>query len=130
MKKKLFNQISVIGLGLIGSSFSRAVKKNKISNKIVGYSRSSSTRKAAKKLYLVDTVASSLVKSVKGSDLIIICTPLSTYPKIINEIMPHIDKNSIVTDVGSAKLTTIKEVSGLFSKSIQFIPAHPIAGTE
>lgn len=130
MKKKLFNQISVIGLGLIGSSFSLAIKKNKIANKVVGYSRSSSTRKAAKKLNLVDTVANSLVKSVKGSDLIIICTPLSTYPKIINEMTPHLEKNSIVTDVGSAKLTTINEVSGLFSKFIQFIPAHPIAGTE
>ena len=120
MKKKLFNQISVIGLGLIGSSFSLAIKKNKIANKVVGYSRSSSTRKAAKKLNLVDTVANSLVKSVKGSDLIIICTPLSTYLKIINEMIPHLEKNSIVTDVGSAKLTTINEVSGLFSKFIQY----------
>ena len=53
MKKKLFNQISVIGLGLIGSSFSLAIKKNKIANKVVGYSRSSSTRKAAKKLKIL-----------------------------------------------------------------------------
>ena len=58
MKKKLFNQISVIGLGLIGSSFSLAIKKNKIANKVVGYSRSSSTRKAAKKLNLVDNTMS------------------------------------------------------------------------
>ena len=130
MKKKLFNQISVIGLGLIGSSFSIAIKKNKVANKVVGYSRSNSTRIAAKKLNLVDTVANTLITSVRGSDLIIICTPLSTYPKIIKEIMPHLEKNSIVTDVGSAKSTTINEVSGLFSKFIEFIPAHPIAGTE
>ena len=130
MKKKLFNQISVIGLGLIGSSFSLAIKKNKIANKVIGYSRSISTRKAANKLNLVDTVTNTLIKSVKGSDLIIICTPLSAYPKIIKEIMPHLKKNSIVTDVGSAKSTTINEVSELFTKCVEFIPAHPIAGTE
>ena len=130
MKKKLFNQISVIGLGLIGSSISLAIKKNKIANKVIGYSRSNRTRKAANKLNLVDTVVNNLIKSVKGSDLIIICTPLSIYPKIIREIMPHLKKNSIVTDVGSAKSTTINEVSDLFGKCVEFIPAHPIAGTE
>tara|TARA_B100001057_G_scaffold74929_1_gene69529 strand:- start:2894 stop:3853 length:960 start_codon:yes stop_codon:yes gene_type:complete len=130
MKKKLFNQISIIGLGLIGSSLALALKKKKIANKVIGYARSSTTRRAAKKLNLVDKVANTLVNSVKGSDLIVICTPLSTYVKISKEILPHLEMDAIVTDVGSAKVSSISEVSKYFDKSNQFIPAHPIAGTE
>ena len=129
-KKKLFKQITIIGLGLIGSSLALSIKKSKISSKTVGYSRSSKTRNTSKRLNLVDKVSNKLEESVRGSDLIIICTPLSSYSNIIKKIIPHISKGTIISDVGSAKEKTINEIIPLLSNDDIFIPAHPIAGTE
>ena len=77
MKKRLFKQVSIIGLGLIGSSLALSIKKNKLADKTIGYAKSLSTRKKAKKLKLVDTVSNNLSKCVKDSDLVLISTPLS-----------------------------------------------------
>ena len=130
MKKHLFKQISIIGLGLIGSSLALSIKKNKLAGKTLGYAKSSNTRKKAKKLKLVDVVSDSLSMCVKDSDLILICTPLSTYSKIIKSIRIHVKKGVIISDVGSAKEKSIKQIESLLDKKVQFIPAHPIAGTE
>ena len=128
--KKLFNQITIIGLGLIGSSLALSIRKSKISSRTVGYSRSPKTRNTSKRLRLVDKVSNKLEDSVRGSDLIIICTPLSSYANIIKKIIPHISKGTIISDVGSAKEKTINEIIPLLSNDDIFIPAHPIAGTE
>jgi len=88
--KKLFNQITIIGLGLIGSSLALSIRKSKISSRTVGYSRSPKTRNASKRLKLVDKVSNKLEDSVRGSDLIIICTPLSSYANIIKKIIPQL----------------------------------------
>ena len=85
--KKLFNQISIIGLGLIGSSLALSIRKSKISSRTVGYSRSPKTRNTSKRLKLVDKVSNKLEDSVRGSDLIIVCTPLSSYANIIKKII-------------------------------------------
>ena len=90
MKKYLFKQISIIGLGLIGSSLALSIKKNKLAGKTLGYAKSSNTRKKAKKLKLVDVVSDSLSKCVKDSDLILICTHYCLEG-------PTSNKNSIVT---------------------------------
>ena len=130
MKKRLFKQVSIIGLGLIGSSLALSIKKNKLAGKTIGYAKSLNTRKKAKKLKLVDTVSDSLSKCVKDSDLVLICTPLSTYSKIIKSIRSHVKKGTIISDVGSAKEKSIKQIESLLDKRTEFIPAHPIAGTE
>jgi len=130
MKKRLFRQISIIGLGLIGSSLALSIKKNKLAGRTIGYAKSLNTRKKAKKLKLVDTVSDSLSECVKDSDLVLICTPLSTYSKIIKSIRSTVKKGTIISDVGSAKGKSIKLIESLLDQRIEFIPAHPIAGTE
>ena len=78
MKNKIkFEKIAIIGLGLIGSSLALAIKKHKIALSTSGYARSIKTRQVAKKIKLVSKVESSLEKTVKNADLVIICTPLS-----------------------------------------------------
>ena len=129
-KKRLFNQVSIIGLGLVGSSLALSIKKNKLAAKTLGFAKSLKTRKRARKIKLVDVVTDTLSSCVKGSDLILICTPLSTYSKIIKSIKPHLKKGVIISDVGSVKGKIIQDVKELLDKKIQFIPAHPIAGTE
>ena len=121
-----FKQTTLIGIGLIGSS----LKKKRLSKKICIFSRTKKTIYKAKKLKLGNFYTNDLEKSVKGSDLIIICTPLSTYKNILDKISKHIMPNTILTDVGSTKLNVVKIFSKLKNVKFNILPAHPIAGTE
>ena len=102
-----FKQTTLIGIGLIGSSIARALKKNKLSKRIHIYSKTKKTINRAKKLNLGDFYTNNLELSVKNSDLIIICTPLSTYESIMLKIYKHIMADAILSDVGSAKLSQL-----------------------
>ena len=130
LKKFLFNEVLIIGIGLIGSSIALSLKKNGIAKKVIGYSKTEKTRKIAKKKNIVDAVINKISDRISDIDLIIICTPLSTYEKIFKLIDPHLSKKTIVTDVGSAKSLIIKNFRRSKGREYDFIPAHPIAGTE
>ena len=126
----LFKQTTLIGIGLIGSSIARALKKQRLTKKICIFSRTKKTINKAKKLKLGNFYTNNLEKSVKGSNLIIICSPLSTYKNILDKISDHIEPNTILTDVGSSKLSVVKIFSKLKNINFNILPAHPIAGTE
>jgi cyclohexadieny/prephenate dehydrogenase len=125
-----FENIAIIGLGLIGSSLALALKKHKIAKSTTGYAKSAKTRQVAKKLKLVSKVESSLEKTVKSADLVIICTPLSTYKTLIGSIRPYLKVGAIISDVGSAKSKVMADAEKILGNDFDFIPAHPIAGTE
>jgi len=129
-KKYLFNKVLIIGIGLIGSSIALSLKKNGIARNIVGFSKTEKTRKIAKKKRIVDETINRISNRISEMDLIIICSPLSTYEKIFNLIDPHLSKKTIVTDVGSAKSRIVKNFHLSKDRVFDFIPAHPIAGTE
>ena len=126
----LFKQTTLIGIGLIGSSIARAIKKKNLSKKICIFSRSQKTINKAKKLKLGNIYTTHLKQSVKNSDLVILCTPLSTYETILKKISNNIMVNAILSDVGSVKLSVDKIFSKFLNKGFHIIPAHPIAGTE
>jgi len=126
----LFKQTTLIGIGLIGSSIARAIKKKNLSKRICIFSRSQKTINKAKKLKLGNIYTTHLKQSVKNSDLVILCTPLSTYETILKKISNNIMPNAILSDVGSVKLSVDKIFSKFLNKGFHIIPAHPIAGTE
>ena len=128
--KNNFDNICIIGLGLIGGSIGLGLKKKKTKSRIVGYAKTQKTLNRAIERDLVDSAEENLNKAVKDADLIILATPLSTFKPIIREISPFLKKGSIVTDTGSAKHAVIEELKDLIPKDIEFIPGHPIAGTE
>ena len=125
-----FKQTTLIGIGLIGSSIARALKKNKLSKRIHIYSKTKKTINRAKKLNLGDFYTNNLELSVKNSDLIIICTPLSTYESVMLKIYKHIMADAILSDVGSAKLSVVRIFDKFKKTKFHILPAHPIAGTE
>ena len=125
-----FKQTTLIGIGLIGSSIARALKKKSLSKRIYIFSKTQKTINKAKKLKLGDFYTNNLEASVKGSDLIIICTPLSTYKNISERISKHIMPDAILTDVGSTKSNVVNIFSKLKNVKFNILPAHPIAGTE
>jgi cyclohexadieny/prephenate dehydrogenase len=125
-----FERVALIGIGLIGSSLARAIRKKKLAREITGYARSEATRSKAMELGLVDRVFSSAAKAVEGADLIILCSPVGTYGPLAREIAPHLKPGAILTDVGSVKGAVVRDVQAHVPPGVHFIPGHPIAGTE
>jgi cyclohexadieny/prephenate dehydrogenase len=126
----MFNKVTIIGLGLIGSSIARAIKKNNLSKILVAHDKSKIVLKKTLKLKITNYIEPNLKKSVENSDLVIICTPLGTYKNIVSVIKNYLKKTCILTDVGSAKIFVTNTVNKLINKNTIWIPAHPVAGTE
>jgi len=119
-------KISLVGLGLIGSSIARALRGK---HEIVAYNRSEKTRRRALELGIVSACFDSIKNAVEDADIIIICTPLSTYEPILKEVAEHIKPDALVTDVGSVKTIAV-ELGNKYIGKENFIAGHPIAGTE
>jgi len=126
----MFKKVCIIGCGLIGSSIARGIKKNRLATKLVSSNRSNNTNKKIIKLKIVDEASSDTKKIVKGSDLIIIASPLSSYKNIILKIKNSLKNGAILTDVGSVKKNVISLIEKNIPKNISWISSHPIAGTE
>ena len=126
----MFNNISIIGCGLIGSSILKAVQKKNLAKEINVFDHSKEVAGFLKKENICSNVFSDIRECVKNSDLIIISTPLSSYKEIILSIKEHLKKNAILTDTGSVKKEVIKIIHNINLKDVFWIPSHPIAGTE
>jgi len=126
----MFKKICIIGCGLIGSSIARAIKKYRLSEKVVSSNRSESINKKVIELKIVDEASSDTKKICKDSDLIIISTPLSSYEEVISKIKNSLKSGSILTDVGSVKENIISLIEKNVPENVSWIPSHPIAGTE
>ena len=125
----MFNKISIIGCGLIGSSILRAVEEKKLATKISAYDKSSKVIDYLKKNFSVE-ICSNISDVVKDSDLVVIASPLSSYKEILLSIHTSLKENVILTDTGSAKKEVNKIISNLNLKNLNWIASHPIAGTE
>ncbi|MSO71330.1 MAG: prephenate/arogenate dehydrogenase family protein [Alphaproteobacteria bacterium] len=126
----MFDTVALIGVGLIGSSLARALRKYGLARKITGCARTPETRAKLLELKLTDTAHADPAAAVKGADLVVICTPLSTYSAIARAIGPRLKKGAIVTDVGSVKMSTLRDLLPHLPPGIAFVPGHPVAGTE
>ena len=125
----MFNKISIIGCGLIGSSILRAVEEKKLATKISAYDKSLKVIDYLKKNFSVE-ICSNILDVVKDSDLVVIASPLSSYKEILLSIHTSLKENVILTDTGSAKKEVNKIISNLNLKNVNWIASHPIAGTE
>ncbi len=123
-------KISFIGIGLINSSLVRDLKGKGFYKSSIAYSRTNKTRKILKKLKIVDKVVDNYESAVNQADLIVIGVPVAAFSNVIKKISPHLKKDAIVTDVGSVKKSLIRIAEKVLPDKIDFIPGHPIAGTE
>jgi prephenate dehydrogenase/cyclohexadieny/prephenate dehydrogenase len=122
--------ILIIGCGLLGSSLVRKISKKKIAKKIFIYEKSKLNISKIKKLRLPGTIIKSLKDGVVNSDLIIICTPMSEYKKLIIKMNKFISQKTLITDVGSSKIGSSKIIEKFLKKDVHWIRSHPIAGSE
>jgi cyclohexadieny/prephenate dehydrogenase len=126
----MFEKITIIGMGLIGSSLAWAIKKNGLANKIIAADISPEVCDKVKQLGMADAAMTELEKSVAGSDIVLVCVPVGAYEDVLKRIGPALKAGAVVTDVGSVKQAVIKSILPHIPESAHYVPGHPIAGTE
>ncbi|MBQ8639438.1 MAG: prephenate dehydrogenase [Lachnospiraceae bacterium] len=125
----MFQTIAFIGLGLIGGSIARKIKQVHPNTTIMAYARTRSTLEAAKADGNVDVILDGINEQLSSCDLIILCTPVSYNAEYLRAIRPFLNKDCIISDVGSTK-TAIHEAVIQLDMESQFIGGHPMAGSE
>ncbi|MSP82075.1 MAG: prephenate/arogenate dehydrogenase family protein [Alphaproteobacteria bacterium] len=126
----MFDRVAFIGIGLIGSSLARVMRRDSLAGHIVACARTQATLDTALALGLADTASTSVAEAVKGADLVVIASPMSTYRAIAAAMAPALMPGAIVTDVGSVKGSAVADVTPLLPAGVHFVPGHPVAGTE
>ena len=126
----IYNRVALIGLGLIASSMAHAMRTHGLAGEIVGHARSAETRAVAIELGFCDRVCATAAEAVQCADLVVLCVPVGAMEAIAAEIAPHLMPGATVTDVGSVKQAVIVAVQPHIPAGVQFIPGHPMAGTE
>lgn len=127
----MIEKICIIGVGLIGGSLAKALKKNHFVKTIVGYSRNEENLKIAKNLKVIDEYSLDIEQALTGANIIIIATPVNSFSAIFKLIKPYLTNEMILTDVGSTKGSILKAAKNIFSSvPTNFVGAHPIAGKE
>ncbi len=126
----MFNQVSIIGCGLIGSSVYRALKKNNLAKIVITFDNDKSVSEIIKKENLSDKIVSNPKEAVNNSDLVLISTPLSKFESAIYSVKDHLKVGSILTDTSSVKKGPHRIIKNIKLNNISWIPSHPVAGTE
>jgi cyclohexadieny/prephenate dehydrogenase len=130
MSERLFDRVALIGIGLIGSSLARVLRRDSPGTAIVACARRPETVATAARLGIADATTNDPAEAADGADLVVIATPLSAYAEIGRRIGPVVKPGAIVTDVGSVKEVVIRDLGPHLPAGVDFVPGHPVAGTE
>ncbi|MEO9336593.1 prephenate/arogenate dehydrogenase family protein [Mesorhizobium sp. SB112] len=130
MSEPLFNKIALIGIGLIGSSLARVIRRENLAGHIAISTRSAETLGRAEELRLGDSYSQDAKEAVRDADLIIVSVPVGASGAVAAEIAPALKPGAIVTDVGSTKASVIAQMTPHIPQGVHFIAGHPLAGTE
>ncbi|MDH5599692.1 MAG: prephenate dehydrogenase/arogenate dehydrogenase family protein [Gammaproteobacteria bacterium] len=127
----MIQRLCVIGVGLIGGSLARGLKKAGVVTEVVGAGRNVAHLEKAKELGVIDSFETDISQAVKGCDMVVLAVPLGAMQSVFEQISSVITEEMIITDVGSAKASVVKAAQQAF-KSLPdtLVPGHPIAGTE
>ncbi len=126
----IYDRVALIGLGLIAGSMALAMKRDGLAGEVVGTARSAETRETARRIGLCDRVTDTAAKAVAGADLVVLAIPVGAMAAVAAEIGPHLKPGATLTDVGSVKRAVIGAVAPHVPDGVDFIPGHPLAGTE
>ena len=125
------NKLVIFGVGLIGGSLALALKRKHMAPHIVGIGRPNDSLQTALDMGVIDAVETDPAKALANADMAIIAVPVAQTPDILKAIAPHLNPNTIITDVGSTKSDVTQHALAILGKNAaQFVPGHPIAGAE
>ncbi len=128
--RPLFEKIALVGIGLIGSSLARVVRREGLARHIAISTRSAATLARASELGLGSSYSTDVKEAVRDADLVIVSVPVGSSGKVAAEIAPALKQGAILTDVGSTKASVIAQMQPHVPAGVHFIPGHPLAGTE
>ena len=126
----IYGRVALIGLGLIASSMAHAMRRGGLAGEITGYARTAETRAVARELGFCDRVLDTAAEAAEGADLVVLCVPVGAMEEVARDIAPALKPGATVSDVGSVKRAVIGAVAPHLPPDVQFVPAHPLAGTE
>jgi prephenate dehydrogenase len=127
----MFNQLGVIGCGLMGGSFALALKRGGLVKRVIGYSKSPSTTDRAKRMGVIDVAAESALLAVSGSDIVLIAVPVAATEVTFKAIRHLVEPGVLFMDVGSTKRDVVDAARRVLKDRVpSFVPAHPITGKE
>jgi cyclohexadieny/prephenate dehydrogenase len=126
----VFETVTLIGLGLIGSSLARVTRKKNLARSIIAVDASETVRARVKELGLADRVTGDIADGVKNADCVILCVPVGACGPVAEAMRDSLKAGAIVSDVGSVKGSIVAQVEPYLPKGVHFVPAHPVAGTE
>ena len=126
---KLFDRAVIVGVGLIGSSFTRALRENELAGAVVGYDLDAAVGRRAMACGAVEAIAATLEEAVAGADLVVIATPVGAARAVVSGVAAIAPDGALIIDVGSVKGAVVEAAAGLSSKAF-IVPCHPVAGTE
>ena len=126
----IFKRVTIVGLGLIGSSIARAARRMNAAGEIIAADASPAVRARVAEIGIADRVEADLSEAVKGSDFVVLCVPVGANGAVAEAMGPHLKPGAIVSDVGSVKSAVVAAVAPHMPAGVGFVPAHPVAGTE
>ena len=127
----MFEQLGLIGCGLMGGSFAMAMKRAGLVKRVVGYSKSPSTTERARQMGVIDVEAPSALLAVSGADVVLLAVPVAATESTFKAIRHLVTANMLVMDVGSTKRDVVEAARRVLRDHVgSFVPAHPIAGKE
>lgn len=125
-----FPKTAILGVGLLGASFSLALKKKKLCSHVTGFGRSRENLERAKSMGILDIVSPDPASACRDADLVLLAAPAGSFIELIKQACPAFKKGAIVTDVGSVKGDLVHELEELMPPGVHFIGSHPIAGSD
>jgi len=130
MTAPMFKRMALLGVGLIGGSMSHAARRGGLVGEVVGHAKSERTRARALELGLCARMYDNPADAARDADLVVLATPVGAYAALAAAIAPVLKPGTIVTDVGSVKAAVVADVAPHIPPGVEFVPAHPVAGTE
>lgn len=127
----MFEQLGLIGCGLMGGSFALALRRQRLVKHIVAYSATAATLERALQMGVIDKAATSARSAANGADLVLLCVPVAASRRCFADVAPVLTEQALVMDVGSTKGDVVAAARSVLGERLAcFVPAHPIAGKE
>lgn len=126
-----WQQITLVGVGLLGGSLGLAARQRRLASRVVGFVRRAASVAECEKAGACDQVETDLESAMRAADFLILCTPLAQMPELARRMLPAVKPGAVITDVGSVKGSVVAELEPLFAKAgAYFVGSHPMAGAE
>jgi len=125
-----FNNVTIIGVGLIGGSLAKVLKDKGIAGSITGTGRTRETLELALRLGVIDRMGQGMKHAVENADLVVLASPVGSFEAVIKDVGPSLKKGAVLTDVGSVKGSIVAMIEDSIPKHAHYVAGHPIAGKE